>query len=269
MEEARFKGVEVTCDVYPYAAGMTGITALLPPWVQVGGVEGILEKLQNPATRAKIAEEMGSGIKAKEDMLRESGWDRIFVVYSKNHKEFEGKSLAEIAEMWGKDRFNALFDLIVEDEGASMIVIHSMCESDVKYVISHRLSMIGSDGWAVSPKGPMSAGKPHPRFYGTFPRVIAKYVREEGVLSLESAIMKMTWMPSQKLGLLDRGLIARGMAADVVIFDFTSIRDKATFENPHQYPEGIEYVIVNGQLVIDKGEHTGKLAGRVFRKKAE
>ncbi len=266
MEDARINNIEVTCDVYPYTAGMTSLTALLPPWTQAGGVEAIIEKLQNPSIRAKVTEELKSGVKGKEDLLREAGWDRIVIAYSKVHKEFEGKSLSEIAKIWNKSEFDTLYDLIIDDEGATMIVLHLMSEEDVKYVISHRLSMIATDGWAVSPKGPMSAGKPHPRFYGTFPRIIAKYVREEKLLSLEEAVRKMTWMPAQKLGLWNRGLIAKGMIADIVIFDFNKIRDKATFENPHQYPEGIPYVIVNGEVVIDNGEHTRKLAGKVLRK---
>jgi len=266
MEDARLRGVDVTCDVYPYTAGMTSLSALLPPWAQAGGVEEIIDRLKQSSIRAKIVGEMRSGVKGKEDLLRGAGWDGIVVAYSKRHKEFEGKSLSEVAEIWGKDVFDAFFDLIVEDEGATMIVLHLMSEDDVRYVISHRLSMIATDGWAVSPRGPMSAGKPHPRFYGTYPRVLAKYVRREKLLSLEEAVKKMSWMPAQKLGLWNRGLIAKGMVADIVVFDFNSIEDKATFEDPHRYPDGIKYVLVNGELVIDDGKHTGKLAGRVLRR---
>lgn len=166
----------------------------------------------------------------------------------------------EIAKEKSISPFDVLFDTIIDDEATTLMIIHMMNEDDVITVLSDPLSMIGSDSWLVT------TGKPHPRFYGTYPRVIAKYVREHGVLRLEEAIRKMTSLPACKFGLWDRGLIRPGFHADIVVFDYKRINDKATFEYPIQPAEGVEYVLINGEIIIEKGEHTGRLAGKILKK---
>ena len=169
-----------------------------------------------------------------------------------------------MAAKQGADPFDVMFDLLLEEDGVVGIVLHMMSEEDVKTVMKHPLSMIGTDAVANAPYGPLARGKPHPRSYGTFPRILGKYVREENILTLQDAIRKMTSMPAQKLGLSERGLIREGFWADLVVFDPEVVADKATYKDPHQYPHGIEYVVVNGEIVIEKGEHTGNLPGKVL-----
>ncbi len=267
LKLAREESIEVTCDFYPYTAGSTGLAACLPPWVHEGGIEEMLKKLQDPALREKIKKDIEEGIEGWENLAKSAGWDRIVISYCERNKEYEGLSISEIAKIRGTNPFDAMFDLLIEEEAVVGIILHMMSEDDMKYVMKHPLSMVGTDGEGYAPYGPLARGKPHPRNYGTFPRILGKYVKEEKVLTLQDAIRKMTSMPAQKLGLLDRGLIREGFWADIVIFDPLKISDKATFSNPHQYPTGIEYVIVNGVKVIEKGKHTGELPGKVLSPK--
>ena len=271
MEEARARGVDVTCDQYPYKAGMTSLAALLPPWVREGGVDKMIERLRSLKERERIREDMEKATVEWENFASECGWENIIVssVSSEENKFLEGKSLAEIAKIRGTDEFTVLFDLLLEEEGGVSIVIFSMDERDIHRVMTSRLQMVGTDSWAVAPYGILNIGKPHPRFYGTYPRILGRYVREKKVLALEEAIRKMTSFPAQRLGLTDRGLLKPGMWADIVIFDPAKIKDKATYQEPHQYPEGIEYVLVNGSVIIEKGEHTGAPAGKVLRLKTD
>ncbi len=266
MEEARARGVDVTCDQYPYNAGMTSLATLLPPWTQVGGMEETLKRLRNPEERERIRRDIEEGVAGWENMISNCGWESIYIsfVATKENKVLEGKNLAEIAELKGKDEFSALFDLILEEKGKAYIVIFEMDEEDIRRVMRSRLQMVGTDSWAVAPYGVLSEGKPHPRFYGTYPRILGKYVREDRVITLEDAVRKMTSFPAQKLKLKDRGLIREGSWADIVVFDPIRVKDRATYEDPHQYPEGIKYVLVNGEVVIDKGEHTGVLARKIL-----
>jgi len=266
IEAARDEGVEVTCDFYPYTAGSTGLAACLPPWAHEGGLEEMLKRLNDPSARAKMKKDIERGLPGWENLAGTAGWDSIVVAYCEKNKEYEGLSIAEIAKMRGVDPFDAAFDLLLEEEGVVSIILHMICEDDMRYVMKHQLTMVGTDGSCYAPYGPLARGKPHPRNYGTFPRILGRYVRDEKVLSLQDAIRKMTSMPAQKLGLRDRGLIREGFWADIVIFDPHKVLDKATFKNPHQYPEGITYVIVNGKVAIEKGEHTGVLAGKVLRR---
>lgn len=260
LEKARGRGIEVTCDVYPYTAGMTYLSALLPPWVHEGGVPKLIERLKDSSIRSKIVEDMGKEVSKWENIYRSVGWEGVVIAYSKTHKEYSGKSIAKIAEETSLDPFTVVFDTIVDDDATTLMIVHTMAEEDVRTVIANPLSMIGSDSWLVT------TGKPHPRFYGTYPRIIAKYVREYGVLRLEEAIRKMTSLPASKLGLWNRGLIRPGFYADIVIFDYKNINDKATFEDPIRFTEGVNYVLINGEIIIDKGEHTGKTTGKVLRK---
>lgn len=263
IDEARSRGVDVTCDVYPYEACGADLVSMIPNWVHEGGVDKLRERLRDPKNRERIKKEMVEGLPSWESTVKQSGWERIKVIGWKGHNEFEGKTIAEVAELKGLDPFDLTFDLIINKESIELVDF-SMGEEDVRTVMKHSLSMIGSDGWALAPYGVLSESKPHPRSYGTYPRILGKYVREEKVLSLEKAIGKMTSLPAQKLGLRDRGIIREGMRADVVVFNPRRVMDKATYENPHRHPQGIEYVLVNGEIVIDEGEHTGALPGRVL-----
>lgn len=267
IEAARDRGIEVTGDFYPYTAGSTGLDACLPPWVHEGGREEMFKRLQDQTMRKKIVDDIKKGVEGWENLIKDAGWDSIVISYCEKNKQYEGLSISEIAKKQAADPFDSVFNLLVEEEGGVGIVLHMMCEEDMKVVMKNPLTMVGTDGEGYAPYGLLARGKPHPRNYGTFPRILGKYVREEKVLTLQDAIRKMTSLPAQKLGLFNRGLIREGFWADIVIFNPLKVTDKATFTNPHQYPEGIEYVIVNGQKVIDKKEHTGKLPGKVLRAK--
>ncbi len=253
VDEARRRGVDVTFDQYPYTAGSTSVAgALIPRWAQEGGEDALVERLQNPMTRAKIRAEMLTR------MEEWGGANAFFVAKYDKDPRFEGKNLEEL----GKEKGMAPVDVAIDMQigGGGSVVLHSMLESDVRAIMQSPYGMIGSDGGLVE----FGKGVPHPRYYGTFPRVLGRYVREEGLLSLEEAIRKMTSAPANRLGLVDRGTIREGMVADIVVFDPATVKDQATFEKPHQYPVGISYVLVNGQVVIQNGVHTGKRAGRVL-----
>lgn len=253
LEEARGEGVDVTVDQYPYVAGSTFLSSLLPTWMHEGGVEKMLERLRDSDIRKKVAEDMrGSG--------RGSGWGwgNILVtsVKTEGNRGSEGKTLEEIARARGGTPLEALFDLILEEDNAVTMVSFSMSEDDVRTVMRSPLQMVCTDGIVL--------GKPHPRAYGSFPRVVGRYVRE-GVLRLEQAVRKTTSMPAQRFDLHYRGILRPGMCADVAIFDPKTIVDTATYDDPIQFPEGIEYVIVNGEITVEGGEHTGVRAGKILR----
>jgi len=264
MEEARSRCVDVSCDVYPYEACGADFVSMIPTWAHEGGVDKLRERLKDLKNRERIKKEMLEGLPGWESTIKQSGWGRIKVIGWEGRKEFEGKTLAEIAELRGLDPFDLTFDLVINKESIELVDL-SMSEEDVRTVLKHPLSMIGSDGWALAPYGVLSESKTHPRSYGTFPRILGKYVREEEVLSLAEAIRKMTSLPAQKLGLRDRGMIREGTWADLVVFNPKTVIDKATYEDPHCYPQGIEYVLVNGEIVIEEREHTSALPGKALR----
>jgi N-acyl-D-amino-acid deacylase len=263
LENARREGVEVTCDVYPYTAGMTSLAALLPPWAREGGREKILGRLRKPSLREKIVAGLKEEVYGWENTLRLAGAENVVISMSKAFKEHEGASLSDIAATRGSDVYTTMLDILEKDEALTEVLVRGMSEGDVRTVIKHPLSMISTDSWIAVP----GIGKPHPRFYGTYPRVLRRNVREEGLLSAEEAIRKMSSMPCQKLGLLNRGLLREGFWADLVIIDLERIVDKATYESPHRYPDGVEHVIVNGEFVVRNGEHTGYRPGKVLRMK--
>ncbi|MEM2841923.1 MAG: D-aminoacylase [Thermoproteota archaeon] len=268
MEEARVRGVEVTCDQYPYIAGSTSLVTVLPPWAHEGGIERLLSRLRDPETREKIRYDIEHGLPGWHNLILSYGWENIVIssVKSEKNKIIEGKNLVEAMRLKDKpDEFTTLFDLLLEENGEATIITFSMNEDDVRRVMKHPLQMVGTDSSSVAPYGPLARGKPHPRAYGTIPRILGKYVREEGALSIEDAIRKMTSFPAQKFKLKGRGLIMEGFWADIVVLDPDKVIDKATFQEPHQYPEGVEYVIVNGEVIVERGEHTGRLAGKVLR----
>ncbi|MDW8365441.1 MAG: D-aminoacylase [Abditibacteriales bacterium] len=266
MEETN-RVVEVHADKYPYTAGSANLSQRLPGWAHAGGAEAMLARLADPDTRARIKAEMDNPPAAWRDFVP-IDFNDLFVsfVASEKNKPVEGKSIAEIAAARGCDPNDAILDLILEERNRVNMVAHAQSEAETRAVLTHRLGMIGSDGWAVAPYGALGVGKPHPRSYGTFPRVLGRYVRDEKVMSLEEAIYKMTGLPAAKLGLKDRGVLAVGKAADVCVFNPDAVIDRADFANPHQYPDGIELVIVNGWVEIERGRHHGGLRGRVLRK---
>jgi N-acyl-D-aspartate/D-glutamate deacylase len=227
----------------------------------------MIERLKDPKVRERIRAEMASGLPGWESINDLGGFENIRVsrVRSERNKKYEGQSVAAIAKDRGTAPEDTLMDLLVEEEGNVSAVYFIMTEEDVTEAMKLPWVSIGSDGTAVRPDGVLGHGRPHPRWYGTFPRVLGKYVREEKVLTLEEAIRKMTSLPAAQLRLADRGLLKVGMAADVVVFDPARVTDQATFEDPHRYAEGIDIVIVNGEVVVDEGRHTGATSGRVLR----
>ena len=267
IEQARNEGVDVAFDVYPYTASNTSLDSVLPPWARDGGKEAILRRLRDPEVRRRIADSFTRMSEDFENTVIEDGWENIVVVgFTKpSNKRFENESVAEIAKELGKDPAETAFDLMLDEDLDVSGIFHEISEEDAMTVMSHPLASIGSDGMSESPYGPMGRTSTHPRSYGTFPRVIRRYAIEKGLFPIHEAIMKMTSIPAKRMGLQDRGLLAAGMAADVVIFDPENIRDMATYEDSHRYPEGISHVLVNGALTIEDGKHTKERAGLVLR----
>ena len=269
IEDARARGLEVTANQYPYIAGQNNLVALVPPWAMEGGTARMMERLAEPGSRKRMEKDLNEGIPGWFNHYLAMGeWDNCQVasVMNEENKRFEGKTVAQIAEMTGKRPADAVWDLLLEEDGSVPAVYFLMSEEDVKYLMAKPWVSVGSDGSAVRPDGPLGEGKPHPRWYGTFPRILGKYVREDKVLTLEDAVRKMTSFNARKLGITDRGTIANGMKADMAVFDPDLVLDRATFENPHQFPVGIDYVVVNGVVTLEKGEYTGARSGRILRK---
>lgn len=267
IEEARERGVQVTCDVYPYTAASFGLSALLPPEAHEGGIPKMIERLKNSRWRKRIRKEMLEGLSRWPSPFLTAGWDSIMIAFSSRHPEYEGRMISEICSSLNVDPFDFVFNLLIEEEASVQVVRFTMREGDVCTVLSHPVSMVGSDASICATYGFLSKGKPHPRAYGAFPRVFKRYVNELGILRLEEAVRKMTSFPASKLKLFDRGIIRTGMWADIVIFNLKEVSDEATYADPHKYPRGIEYVIVNGEIVIEKGEHRKVLPGKVLRHK--
>ena len=269
MDRARAEGVDVACDQYPYIASSTGLTSVLPKWALEGGREAIVERLADRETREKIRGEMLTSRPDYASLEEGQGWHNILVARCRGDRALEGRRLGEVAAERGVDPFELAFDVLVASDANVGCVFFSMCEPDVRTVMRWPHTMVGSDASSVAPYGSLGEGKPHPRAYGTFARVLGRYVREQGVLPWEAAIHKMTGQPAARLGLKERGTLAAGQWADVVVFDPESVQDEATFVEPHTYAAGIEQVLVNGVPVIADGEHTGALPGRVLRRGAD
>lgn len=267
IQAARDRGVDITADQYPYIAAMTGLEQCVPPKYLEGTLEERVARLKDPKNRAEIRKAISTGLPGWEDdeVRSVGGWHGVLVaaLQKPENKKYEGKRMDEVARMMGKDPVDALCELLISEEAMPDAIYFSMSEADVELAMKQPWVGTGSDGSAVNPDMTF-AGKPHPRFYGSFPRVLGVYVREKKVLRLPDAIRKMTSLSAQITGLTDRGLIRPGLAADITIFDLKTVTDKATFENPPQYPVGIPYVIVNGVVVIDQGQHTGAKPGRVL-----
>lgn len=267
IEDAQAAGVDVAFDVYPYTASCTSLDTVLPPWAREGSKEDVIARLNDAATRERAKKEMETSSDEWEAIAAEDGWENVYLIgLAKEHnRRFENRPMSKVAEELGKDPGDAALDLIVDEDLMAGAIFHEISEDDVIRVMSHPLGSIGSDGEAEAPYGPTSDCATHPRAYGTFPRVLARYVREKKILSLEDAIRKMTSLPADRIGFRDRGRIAPGMAADVVVFDPEKVRDTATFEDSHRFPDGIKCVVVNGLVTVMDGEHTRERAGQVLR----
>ncbi len=268
IDAARARGVDVAADMYVYMAGGTGLEATIPTWAQEGGRAELLKRLADPAIRARLKKEIASGAPGWSNLVEAAGgWHRIVLANARNeaNAKFHGKSIAVIAAELDKDPADTAFDLVAQGQGRVMAIYHMMTESDVETALGFRWTSIGSDaGAAAAEGGGDPTGLTHPRAYGNFPRVIARYVRERGVLTLEEAVRKMTSWPATRMRLAARGAIREGLWADVVIFDYENVQDRATYDEPRRSPEGIDYVLVNGVLVIDRGAHTGARPGKVL-----
>jgi N-acyl-D-amino-acid deacylase len=263
IDAANSDGLDVMTDVYPYTASSTTLRTLLPDWTLEGGINAMLARLRDPDARARIRKEFEAPA-AGQSLLDRVGWENIMVASSGHRPDAEGKRISAIAEERGMDPLEAVFELIVDEGGQGHMILFQLDEGDLRRALIHPRVMIGSDGYALAPHGEMAGSKPHPRSYGTFPRVLGEYAREQRLLTLPLAVHKMTGLPARRLGLRDRGVLRPGARADVVVFDARRVADVATYENPHRYPEGIEHVIVNGRSVIRDGEHTGSLPGRLL-----
>jgi N-acyl-D-amino-acid deacylase len=267
IADARARGLDVDCDAYPYAAGSNPLKNLLPQWVQAGGVPAMIERLRQKQTRARIAADIAR--EGLNNWGRIPDWDCVRISISPHLPQHAGKTIAQIAAERGAEPVEALCDYLAEDKGATRVLVTSISEDDITAIVRSRSALVGSDGNCVATTGTVSQGMPHPRFYGTFPRIIDRYVRERGVLPLAAAIHKMTGATARALKFSDRGLLREGYAADVTIFDPADFRDRASYTEPHQYPSGARTcVIVNGTLVVEDAAHTGALPGKVLRREA-
>lgn len=266
IEDARRSGLDVTADQYPYTASSTGLSVFLPKWVHDGGDEAMLGRLRTH--RRELIEYLEHLRNKKRRVADAELWEsvRISSVKSEANRQYEGMSVVEISRVRNAPPEETVLDLLYEEDGAVSIVHFSQWEGDVVAVMRSEFAMFGTDASARSTTGELSKGKPHPRSFGSFPRVLGRYVREQGVIPLEKAIRKMTSMPAHKLGLAGRGVLREGNWADVTVFDPDEIIDTATYEHPHQLAKGIAYVFVNGQLAVENGELMGALAGRVLRR---
>jgi N-acyl-D-amino-acid deacylase len=267
INAARAAGADITADTYAYTAWFNDFSAFVPPWAHDGGTSKLIERLKDPATRERIRKDMLTPSKDWDNEWQEiPDPDAIMIGVVQNPKmlPLEGKHLSEIAKLWNKDPIDALLDFLIEDPYAG-VAVSGMSQPDVTLALEQPWVAIDNDSSGTSPEGILGQEHPHPRAYGTFPRILRKYVREEKVLTLEDALRKMSALPAQRLRLTDRGVLKAGMWADVVIFDPATVRDLATFDNPNQLSEGMEYVLVNGVPVIDQGKMTGALPGKVLR----
>jgi dihydroorotase/N-acyl-D-amino-acid deacylase len=267
INAARAAGADVSADTYAYTAWYNGFSAFIPPWAHDGGDAKLVDRLKDPATRARIRKDMQTSSKDWDNEWQEiPGPDAIMMgaVENSNLVPLLGKRLSEIAKLQNQDPMDALFDILIQDPSAE-VAVFGMSQPDVTLALQQPWVAIDNDSEGTSPEGLLGQAHPHPRAYGTFPRILAKYVREEKVLTLEDAIRKFSALPAQRMRLTDRGVLKAGMWADVVIFDPATVKDRATFDNPNQLSQGMDYVLVNGVPVLDQGKMTGALPGKVLR----
>ena len=265
IADAKARGVDVDCDSHPYTAGSNPLKNLMPQWVQAGGVPAMIERLHLKETRDRIRADI------ERDGLNNWGripnWDCVQISITPNLPQYAGRTIAELAKERGKDPIDVICDYMIEDKGATRVLVISISEDDIRDIVKSPQALVGSDGNCVADYGITSQGMPHPRFYGTFPRILGHYVHELGVIPIERAIHKMTGLTAKALRLKDRGLLKEGYCADIVLFDPADFKDQATYADPHRYPTGTRTtVLVNGEIVIKDTVHTGALPGKVLRR---
>jgi dihydroorotase/N-acyl-D-amino-acid deacylase len=268
IEMARQSGVDITADTYAYTAWANSFSAFIPPWAHDGGDAKMMERLKDPSMRARIRKDMETPSAQWDNEWQEiPGPEAILVsvVHNPQLVGLQGKTIAQIAALWNKDPIDTIFDLLIADQGFTSVAVFGMSEPDVLLALQQPWVSIDNDAHGAAPEGLLGKEHPHPRAYGTFPRILRKYVREEEKLSLEDAIRKFSALPAQRVHLIDRGVIKKGMWADLVVFDPVAIRDRATFENPNQLSEGMQFVLVNGVPVIENGKQTESLPGKALR----
>lgn len=265
VEKAKEEGISIFCDRYSYIAGSTGLSYYFPLWARQGTTDEFLARLKDPALDSKLRAH------AAEEEEKLGSWDKVVIssVVSEKNRQFEGKSVLQGAKEKGKSPYEFMRDILIEERNRVGMVTFMMKEENLKKILANPLVGVGCDGSAIAPYGILGRGKPHPRNYGTFPRVLGKYIREEKIVPMPEMIKKMTSLPARKFGFTKRGSLEKRYFADLVIFDEDRVIDKATWAAPHQYPVGIEYVLVNGKIVIKSGEHTGSLPGKVLRKEVK
>jgi N-acyl-D-amino-acid deacylase len=267
IQKARESGLDITADTYAYTAWFNSFSAFIPPWAHDGGDTKLIERLKDPAMRARIRQEMLTPSTAWDNEWQEIDGPQailLSVVHNPKLLPLQGQTIAEIAKLENKDPIDTIFDLLIEDAGSS-VAVFGMSEPDVTLALQQPWVSVCNDSQGTAPTGLLGAEHPHPRAYGTFPHILRKYVREEHKLSLEDAIRKFSALPAQRVHLSDRGVLKQGLWADIVIFDPAAIRDNATFENPNQLSDGMRYVLVNGVPVIESGKTTNALPGKVLR----
>ena len=268
IDRARRSGVDITADTYAYTAWFNTFSAFIPPWAHQGGDEKLIERLKDPKMRARIRKDMETPSKDWDnEWLEVPGPEAIEICVVQNPalRSLQGKTIADIAKLWHEDAIDTIFDLLIKDNAFTSVAVFGMSEKDIEMALVQPWVSIDNDSQGTSPEGVLGREHPHPRAYGTFPRILRKYVREERKLTLQEAIRKFSALPAQRMRLTDRGVLKRGMWADVTVFKAALVRDLATFEHPNQLSEGMEYVLVNGIPVIDGGKMTNLLPGKVLR----
>jgi len=273
IDAARAAGVDVSANTYAYTAWFNTFSAFVPPWAHDGGDAKLIERLKDPAMRARIRKDMTTAGKDSAGEEWDNEWQeipgpeaiQIAVVQNPELLPLQGKKLSEVAALWHEDAIDTLCDIVIKDKAFTSVAVFGMDEPDVKLALQQPWVSVDNDSSGTAPEGLLGTEHPHPRAYGTFPRILRKYVRTENVLTLPDAIRKFTALPAQRMRLTDRGVLKQGMWADVVVFDPATITDKATYENPNQLSTGMEYVLVNGVAVIADGKMTGALPGKVVR----
>lgn len=269
IANARARGQEVEAHVYPYRAGQNNLSTIVPPWAHEGGRDALIARLKDPSLKERLVREIENGIPGSNwynHYTATGSWEGMLLVNFSNpeYKKFEGKRMNEVIAALGGHPVDVLFRVLIDNRGSVPTVYFHHSEEDMRYALKQPFVSIGSDGTAVATEGPLARGNPHPRYYGTFPRVLGRYVRDAKVITMEEAIRKMTSANAAKIHVYDRGLLRAGQWADVTVFDAAKIIDHATYDKPHQYATGVNYVIVNGGVVLDQGKHTGARPGAII-----
>ena len=270
IDEKRRKGVDVSCDAIPYTIGSTTLKSLLPPWACEGGDPALLRRLRDPETREQIKQDTmthgaESGGSRKRNLVKDGSWELIWLGSAEKNAHLAGKSFAEIARIRGQDPHDAVLDILLEEEARPWMLAQDVSEEDFGNIVCHQAGGVISDGFSLVPEGVLAEGRHHPRSYAAFPYFLRHFVREQGLLAWEEAIFKLTGYPASRFRLKDRGLLREGLRADLMIFDPETIAEGADFDEPYRYPQGIEYVLVNGEVVMESGDLQEKLAGQVLR----